>query len=70
MERTDSMLSVWLIIPKLTEICWEAVNHYYPNLQNYTPNELLQIGIPLKYVKRFEYESLKCIDRQNDLINF
>ncbi|XP_032680458.1 kelch domain-containing protein 10 homolog [Odontomachus brunneus] len=57
-QRTNAVLSVWLTIPKLSEICWQALNHYWLDLRNRSPDELLHIGIPLKFVQRLDsYDS-------------
>ncbi|XP_011307343.1 kelch domain-containing protein 10 homolog [Fopius arisanus] len=49
--RTSDVLSTWVIIPSLSEICWEAVNHYY-ELRAKSRDQLLDIGIPLKFINR------------------
>ncbi|XP_008543614.1 kelch domain-containing protein 10 homolog isoform X2 [Microplitis demolitor] len=49
--RFSSLHSAWLRIPKLTDICWEAVFHYYPNLKSMTDKELCSLGIPLLLLK-------------------
>lgn len=53
-SRTDAVYSVWLTVPKLSEICWEALNYYYPHLRFRSHDELLLVGIPLKFVQRFD----------------
>ncbi|XP_020290298.1 kelch domain-containing protein 10 homolog isoform X2 [Pseudomyrmex gracilis] len=57
-QRTNAVYSAWLTIPKLSEICWQALNHYYPNLRNMSPRKLLRIGIPLRFVQRFDSNDL------------
>ncbi|KAG7202025.1 hypothetical protein KM043_004710 [Ampulex compressa] len=57
-ERTYAVHSVWLTIPKLTEICWEALNHYDLNLRKRSPKELLHMGIPMKFVHRIDCYNL------------
>lgn len=69
-ERTDAVLSVWLTIPKLSEICWEAINYYYPNLQYHTTDDLLRVGIPMKYVRRLDNDCNTHIERQSDWVKF
>ncbi|XP_063984372.1 kelch domain-containing protein 10 homolog isoform X2 [Diachasmimorpha longicaudata] len=49
--RTSDVHSAWLMIPSLSEICWEAVNHYY-ELRTKSKDELFDMGIPIKYIKR------------------
>ncbi|XP_015111371.1 kelch domain-containing protein 10 homolog [Diachasma alloeum] len=50
-KRTNDVHSAWLIIPSLSEISWEAVNHYY-ELRTKSKDELFDMGIPFKYIKR------------------
>ncbi|KMQ97665.1 kelch domain-containing protein 10-like protein [Lasius niger] len=54
-QRTNAVYSAWLTIPKLSEICWQALNYYYPKLKDYSPDKLLDIGIPLKFVQRLDF---------------
>ncbi|XP_057321566.1 kelch domain-containing protein 10 homolog [Microplitis mediator] len=49
--RTSALHSTWIRIPKLTDICWEAVLHYYPNLKSITDKEIISLGIPLQLFK-------------------
>ncbi|CAB0029666.1 unnamed protein product [Trichogramma brassicae] len=55
--RTDEIFSVWLTVPKITEMCWEALNFYYPHLKKVPSLDLLKIGIPSKFVQRLECAS-------------
>ncbi|CAK9810168.1 Kelch domain-containing protein 10 homolog [Anthophora plagiata] len=50
--RTAAVHCVWLIIPKLSEICWQALIYYYPDIAHRSQDELLNMGIPLKFVQR------------------
>ncbi|XP_043504490.1 kelch domain-containing protein 10 homolog isoform X1 [Polistes fuscatus] len=52
--RTDAVYAVWLTIPKLSEICWLALNYYISDLRNRSPDKLLNLGIPLKFVRRLD----------------
>lgn len=55
-ERTDEVHSVWLTIPKLSEICWQALIHYYPDsFKRRSQHELLHMGVPLKFVRRIDW---------------
>lgn len=54
-QRTNAVHSAWLTIPKLSEICWQALNHYYPYLKNSSSDKLLHMGIPLKFVRRLDF---------------
>ena len=53
--RTDAVHSVWLKIPKLSEICWQALIYYFPRLRRKSPNQLLYMGVPLKFVQRIDF---------------
>ncbi|XP_043258534.1 kelch domain-containing protein 10 homolog isoform X1 [Colletes gigas] len=50
--RTAAVHSVWLKIPKLSEVCWQALIYYFPHLCHKSPHQLLLIGIPSKFVER------------------
>ncbi|XP_008544871.1 kelch domain-containing protein 10 homolog [Microplitis demolitor] len=51
LSEINNLYSTWLRIPKLTDICWEAVNFYYRDLNTKTDEELFELGLPLKFVK-------------------
>lgn len=53
-NRTADVNCAWMCIPKLTEICWEAVLHYNPNLHLLPKDQLLHRGLPLEYVNRID----------------
>lgn len=56
--RTNAVHSVWLRIPKLSDICWEALNYYNKDLHLKPSSELLRMGVPQKYVNRIDkYDS-------------
>ncbi|XP_015431512.1 PREDICTED: kelch domain-containing protein 10 homolog [Dufourea novaeangliae] len=55
--RTDAVHSVWLKIPKLSEICWQALIHYFPHLCRKSQHQLLLTGVPLKFVQRIDFPS-------------
>ncbi|XP_057321502.1 kelch domain-containing protein 10 homolog [Microplitis mediator] len=48
---SSSLHSTWLRIPKLTDICLEAVFHYFPNLKSMTDKEIMSLGLPLQLLK-------------------
>ncbi|XP_013194616.1 kelch domain-containing protein 10 homolog [Amyelois transitella] len=50
--RNNILYKVWLCIPSLTEICWEALLNYHPNLEGLSRQRLLAIGIPSHLVNR------------------
>ncbi|KAG8041767.1 hypothetical protein G9C98_007071 [Cotesia typhae] len=47
----NTLYSSWLRIPRLTDICWDAVNHYYKDLNTKTDEELFNLGLPVNIVK-------------------
>lgn len=52
--RSNDIISTWLCIPKLSEICWDALLYYYPQLVNCSKETLIKNGIPRKFVHRIE----------------
>jgi hypothetical protein len=53
-NRTADVNCAWMCVPKLTEICWEAVLYYNPNLHLLPKEQLLHGGLPLEYVNRID----------------
>lgn len=51
-ERTSDIYVTWLCVPKLKEICWDAIVHYNSKLDEYSHAELLSFGVPYEYVQR------------------
>lgn len=51
-SRNNTLYKVWLCIPKLSEICWEAMLSLHPNLHELDRRTLLNLGIPLHLVDR------------------
>lgn len=52
MRRRNDLYKMWMTIPKLSEICWDAITFYNPNLDKYKRSHLLKIGIPERFVDR------------------
>uniref|UniRef100_A0A1B0FDL9 Kelch domain-containing protein 10 homolog n=1 Tax=Glossina morsitans morsitans TaxID=37546 RepID=A0A1B0FDL9_GLOMM len=50
--RRNCLFKMWMTIPKLSEICWDAITYYNNNLHYYNREKLLQIGIPERFVNR------------------
>lgn len=50
--RNNILYKVWLCIPKLSEICWDAIMHFDPELDTYDRSTLLHNGIPVHFVDR------------------
>lgn len=53
--RTNDLHKVWVQIPKLSEICWDALVYYNPTIADKTREQLLSIGIPRKFAERATY---------------
>ncbi|KAG5887437.1 hypothetical protein JTB14_003289 [Gonioctena quinquepunctata] len=51
-RRSNTIYSTWLCIPKLSEICWEAVLHYSPHINKCEASDLVNIGLPRHFVQR------------------
>jgi hypothetical protein len=51
-RRTNLLCKIWLRVPKLKEISWEALLHYSQNFKSSTQSELLELGVPSDFVKR------------------
>ncbi|XP_034840562.1 kelch domain-containing protein 10 homolog [Maniola hyperantus] len=51
-RRTNILYKVWLCIPKLSEICWEAMLNFYPSMDKVNRSSLLNVGIPRHFVDR------------------
>lgn len=54
-SRNNSLYKVWICIPKLSEICWEAILNFQPNLDQIEKKSLLNIGIPVHFVERLQH---------------
>ncbi|CAH0406378.1 unnamed protein product [Chilo suppressalis] len=55
-SRNNILYKVWLCIPKLSEISWEAMLNFHPNLDQVGRRTLLNIGIPIHFVNRLHPE--------------
>ncbi|KAK9497400.1 hypothetical protein O3M35_004727 [Rhynocoris fuscipes] len=51
-KRSDELFTAWICIPKLQEICWEALNHY--NILNGLPQDSLKQMIPPEFIQRLD----------------
>ena len=56
--RTADVCKIWLKIPSLKEISWEAILHYWPRLPyNSTRMALYEAGIPTSFLDRIEVQA-------------
>ncbi|XP_018563263.1 kelch domain-containing protein 10 homolog isoform X2 [Anoplophora glabripennis] len=51
-RRSNTIYSAWLCIPKLSEICWEAVLYYSPHINKCGVDDLINIGLPRHFLQR------------------
>ncbi|GAB0093224.1 rap1 GTPase-GDP dissociation stimulator 1 [Sergentomyia squamirostris] len=51
-RRTSSLFKMWMTIPKLSEMCVEALKFYAPHLKKSSPEELRNLGVPPPFVDR------------------
>ncbi|KAL4711694.1 hypothetical protein ACJJTC_003461 [Scirpophaga incertulas] len=54
--RQNILYKVWLCIPKLSEMCWEALLNFHPNLDEMDRDSLLKSGIPIHLVNRLHFD--------------
>lgn len=50
--RNNNLFKVWLCIPKLSEMCWEAILYYNQNLAQRDKAALINEGFPLRFLDR------------------
>lgn len=53
-SRSNDIMSLWLQVPRLSEMCWEALLHYHPHIINLSKVKLINLGIPERFVKRLD----------------
>lgn len=52
--RTNVLHQMWITIPKLSAISWEALLHYFPHLRKVRREVLLEIGVPSRFASRIK----------------
>ncbi|XP_017865846.1 PREDICTED: kelch domain-containing protein 10 homolog [Drosophila arizonae] len=52
LKRRNDLYKMWMTIPKLSEICWDAITYYNDNLDLYDRKTLLSAGIPKSFTER------------------
>lgn len=62
LERTNDMYKMWTTIPKLSEMCWDAITYYDSYLDRYSTDQLLKFGIPLDFANRIEHSKSSTKD--------
>uniref|UniRef100_A0A1B6MI30 Kelch domain-containing protein 10 n=1 Tax=Graphocephala atropunctata TaxID=36148 RepID=A0A1B6MI30_9HEMI len=56
-KRTSDVHTAWLCIPKLKEICWEAIMFYCPYLDSFSKTDLVALGLPSEFIQRLDLAS-------------
>ena len=51
-SRINEVYTMWTTIPKLSEIAWQAMLYYAPNMPRMKRSLLIKMGIPANFVKR------------------
>lgn len=59
MCRRNDLFKMWMTIPKLSDICWDAITYYNTNLHHFDRNTLLGAGIPERYVNRLPPQRMR-----------
>ncbi|ODN03958.1 Kelch domain-containing protein 10 [Orchesella cincta] len=54
--RTNKLFKIWLVVPKLKEMCWEALLHYRPDICRQRRSSLLKSGIPNEFISRLQLQ--------------
>ncbi|XP_054746018.1 kelch domain-containing protein 10 homolog, partial [Anastrepha obliqua] len=57
-RRCNDLYKMWMTIPLLSEICWEAVLHYRPNLKLNGHSQLLNIALCTEIVAFFKSQMI------------
>ncbi|XP_017054276.1 kelch domain-containing protein 10 homolog [Drosophila ficusphila] len=52
MRRRNDLYKMWMTVPKLSEMCWDAITYYNDNLDVYDRKTLLGAGIPKRFAER------------------
>ncbi|XP_017079146.1 kelch domain-containing protein 10 homolog [Drosophila eugracilis] len=52
MRRRNYLYKMWMTVPKLSEMCWDAITYYNDNLDLYDRKTLMAAGIPKRFAER------------------
>lgn len=55
--RTNNLYKIWVMVPKLSEICWEACLTIHPRLPLCSAESLRRLGVPERFVSRLHRAS-------------
>lgn len=66
--RTNNVYKVWVKIPTLSEMCWEAITQMRPRLPLAGKDTLLRAGVPERFARRLNFAtSLTASEGSDDL---
>jgi len=54
-SRTSDVYCVWLALPSLKKMCWQALLQYMPNLHTVPQHKLLELGVPMNLIEKIQY---------------
>ncbi|XP_020815412.1 kelch domain-containing protein 10 homolog [Drosophila serrata] len=63
MRRRKDLYKMWMTVPKLSEMCWDAITYYNDNLDLYDRKTLLSAGIPKRFAERLPPQRRKLMDK-------
>lgn len=58
-QRSNDIYSTWLCIPKLSELCWDALIFYFPHMYKCNVDKLIDIGVPKRYLDRISIKDME-----------
>lgn len=53
-NRTNEVFTTWLCVPKLSELCWEALLGYNRDIRNVKREVLIDAGLPRRFIERLK----------------
>ncbi|XP_035234268.1 kelch domain-containing protein 10-like [Stegodyphus dumicola] len=56
-SRTNELFSMWVKIPSLAEMCWEAILYYIPHIAWLKKENLFEAGVPVHFLNQIVFES-------------
>ncbi|XP_050308690.1 kelch domain-containing protein 10 homolog [Anthonomus grandis grandis] len=59
-KRSNAVFSTWVCFPKLSELCWEAILYYSPDISQCSGDDLINLGLPRHFVYRLGEKSKTC----------
>ncbi|XP_016984941.1 kelch domain-containing protein 10 homolog [Drosophila rhopaloa] len=62
MRRRNVLYKMWMTVPKLSEMCWDAITYYNDNLNLYDRKTLLGAGIPKRFAERLPPQRRRRLD--------